>query len=137
VSYLLDTCTITELWKPNPSEAVIAWLDEQDEETLFLSALTLGEIQKGIERVTGTRKSSSLRKSLRELQERFGARVLPVSREVAIRWGELSARRDIIGRPLSVVDGLIAATSLCQSLALVTRNVRDFEHMDLGLVSPW
>jgi toxin FitB len=134
---LLDTCVVTEHWKPKPTLSVLAWIDEHAEDSLLLSALTLGEIQKGIERVTGTKRAKGLRASLIALEARFEGRVLPASSEVAKIWGELAARREKAGRPLAVIDGLLAATCVVHGLELVTRNVRDFEGLSLHIINPW
>jgi toxin FitB len=137
VRALLDTCVVTEHWKLKPALSVIAWVDEQVEDNLLVSALTLGEIQKGIERATGTKRAKGLRASLLALETRFEGRVLPATSEVAKTWGELTARRERSGRPLAVVDGLLAATCIVHGLALVTRNIRHFEDLSLQLVNPW
>jgi toxin FitB len=134
---LLDTCVVTEHWKPKPMISVTEWIDQQGEDTLLLSALTLGEIQKGIERVTGTKRAKGLRASLQALEERFEGRVLPVSSEITKLWGELSARREKLGRPIAVVDGLLAATCIVHGLTMVTRNVRDFQDLSLQVINPW
>jgi toxin FitB len=134
---LLDTCVVTEHWKPKPMLSVSAWIDEQGEDKLLLSALTLGEIQKGIERVTGTKRAEGLRASLQALEARFEGRILPANSEITKVWGELAARREKSGHPLAVVDGLLAATCIVHGLAMVTRNVRDFEDLSLQLINPW
>jgi toxin FitB len=134
---LLDTCVVTEHWKPRPTLSVTAWIDEQEEDDLVLSALTLGEIQKGIERVSGTKRAKGLKVSLLALESRFEGRILPATSEVVKVWGELAARREKSGRPLAVVDGLLAATCIVHGLAMVTRNVRDLENLSLQLINPW
>src|SRR5262245_11034438 len=121
MGFLLDTCLISEVWKPKPNEGVMEWLRGSVEEELFLSVLSLGEIKKGIEKLPdGTRKSRLLRDYVL-LRSRFSARVLAITDVTAERWGDLSAHAQRSGQHLHVVDGLVAATALVVGLTLVTR----------------
>jgi predicted nucleic acid-binding protein len=137
MSYLLDTCVVSEPWKPSPSRAVLAWLGDTLEEELLVSVLTLGEIQKGIARLVEGRKKERLTHDYALLRSRFSGRVLPVNAAVAERWGELSASAARAGRALHVVDGLLAATALVHGHTLVTRNVDDFASTPVPVLDPW
>lgn len=137
MAFLLDTCVISEAWKPAPNAGVREWLEDSYEDELFLSALSLGEITKGIERLPDGKKKTRLAKDFALLRSRFSSRVLPVTDVVAERWGELSAGAEAAGRHLHVVDGLIAATAWTFGLTLVTRKVKDFEVAPVPVANPW
>lgn len=105
---------------------------------LCLSALSLGELKRGIEKLAAGKRKSFLQKWLAEhIVERFGDRVLPVSAEIGQLWGELQAQLDKKGKPIPAIDGLIAATALHHRLAVVTRNTRDMEESGVALLNPW
>ena len=136
--YLLDTCVLSELTKRRPEPAVIEWVDAVDEASLFISVITVGEIRKGIARLAHSARRGELETWLEmDLLGRFANRILPFDVETLLFWGALTARLEGEGRPLPAVDSLIAATSLHNHLALVTRNVKDFEGTGLVIVNPW
>lgn len=136
--FLLDTNCISEAVSPRPETRVLAWLDGTDEGLLYLSALTLGEIRKGIAGLAPGRRRSQLESWLeRELPARFAGRVLPVDTAVADRWGLLMADAKRAGRLLGSIDALLAATALHFDLTLVTRNVSDFSQSLVSLLNPW
>ena len=137
MSYLLDTCLLSEVWKPKPNQGVLDWLGASREDELFLSVLTLGEIKKGIARLPSGKRKTALGRDYALLRSRFSSRVLGVTETVAETWGELSAHAARDGRHLHVVDGLLAATALVAGLAVVTRNGADFAVTPVPLVDPW
>jgi len=138
VSFLLDTSVISELVKKNPRRQVVDWIDGQEESTLFLSALTVGELEKGIAKLPASaRKRKLLSWVRRDLAERFGGRLLPIDVRVAARWGAITGESEKRGRPLPVIDSLIAATALVHDLQIVTRNIRDFERCGVACVNLW
>lgn len=132
--FLLDTMIISDLAKKNSNPGVSAWLAGQKLEELFISVITLGEIRRGI--VMQENKNPVFAMRLQEwfdtLQDTYGDRILPISREVALLWGEVSAK---IGNAES--DILIAATALHYDLTVVTRNVRHFEKTGVSCLNPW
>jgi len=135
VSYLLDTNVLSELRRRDPDANVTRWIADRPVSTLYLSVLTLGELRKGIELLEeGQRKRRLVDWLEAELPVFFAGRILPVDAGVAERWGRLLAFH---GRPLPVIDSLIAATALCHGLTLVTRNLKDFRHPDLAALDPW
>jgi len=135
MSYLLDTNVVSETIRRNPNKAVMSWLDQIPGEALFISVLTLGEIRKGIEALSDSRRREKLRLWLdHELPRWFDERVLPVDLAVADRWGRLLAE---IGRSVPTIDSLLAATALHHDLRLVTHNVRDFDYPGLEVINPW
>ena len=136
--YLLDTCVVSEVTKKRPSKRVITWLEQQDEFSLFLSVITLGELQKGISKLPDGRKRRRLADWVeRDLAGRFTGRVLNVDHEIAARWGELSAEAERKGRRVPVLDGLLAATALTSGMVLATRNTRDAEATGVAVFDPW
>lgn len=138
MSYLLDTCVLSELVKPRPSAGVKQWVDEQSEKSLYVSVLTLAEIQGGVARLPRSKKRSELEIWLHdELIDHFEGRVLPVDTHVAMTWGRLNAGATISGRTLPAMDGMIAATALANDLMLVTRNEADFQATGVEIVNPW
>ena len=135
MSYLLDTNVLSELVRKAPDPHVRQWIAQRPAETLMVSALTLGEIRKGIERAPDVAHRQRLNDWFdEELSLWFSGRILPVDTQVADRWGRLLASA---GRPLPAIDSLLAATALHHDLVLVTRNTRDFEGLPLRVFSPW
>jgi len=138
VSYLLDTCAVSELVKKSPSESVVDWFRVQSEDQLLLSVITLGELQKGISKLPGSRRKTELRAWLdRDLQQRFRGRILPVDAAVALTWGRIQGAAEAEGRKMPVLDSLIAATALAHGLTVVTRNDTDVEASGVEIVDPW
>ena len=138
MSYLLDTCVVSELVRPEPDSNVVTWIRACAEDSLYLSVLTVGEIQKGVSRLEPSRRRTRLERWLREdLRVRFGERLLPVDERISLTWGRAQAELEAQGTPMSAVDGLIAATARAHGLALATRNTGDFRDPRLELVNPW
>lgn len=132
--YLLDTVVISELRKRQPAPAVVQWLSQRVESELFLSVLTIGEIQRGIagKRLDDPLFADALSGWLDALIRNYGDRILPVSTEVVRLWGNLSWRTKHDG-----ADVLIAATALSRGLAVVTRNVRHFDPLGVKVINPF
>jgi hypothetical protein len=130
--YLIDTCVVSEARRHTPQ--AVAWLRAARSETLFLSAITIGEITKGImmKLRTDPTAATSLLRWLDELRFVYSARILPVDDAVATTWGHLMAQRT---RP--VADALIAATAHVNNKIIVTRNVADFADAGVPVLDPW
>jgi predicted nucleic acid-binding protein len=138
MSFLLDTCVLSETARPKPTRKVVDWLASQDERQLYLSVLTLGELRKGIAKLPSGDKKHRLAAWVDSaLVERFEGRVLPVDIRVASAWGEMSGTCERAGRPLPVIDGLIAATARVHGFTVVTRNSTHFADCDTPTVDPW
>lgn len=137
--WLLDTNVIAEVSGAKPDAKVARWLKSQPEHTLFLSILTIGEYQKGIENLPpGDKRRPHLRRAVAALEGRFSGRVLPVSDPIVLRWGAISgAIKRVTGHPPSVVDTLLAATALEHDLYLATRNVAHVAHSGAAIFNPW
>lgn len=135
MSYLIDTNVLSELRKRQPDPRVVAWVDARPPSTLYLSVLTLGEIRRGVEAMSDSHRRLALLDWLEtQLPAWFAGRVLGVDAETADRWGRLLARA---GRPLPAIDSLLAATAQRHGLQLVTRNVGDFQGVEVALINPW
>lgn len=136
--FLLDTNTVSELVSVKPNQRVLDWMDAAEENRLFLSAMTLGEIRQGVAALPQSKKRTRLETWLEvDLQTRFADRILAIDGAVADRWGWIMAQAQVKGMTLPVVDGLIAATALHHNLTAVTRNVSDFIVVGLSVINPW
>jgi predicted nucleic acid-binding protein len=138
MSWLLDTCVLSEYAKKAPAQHVIAWLDQQDEESLFMSVISLGEIEKGIIKLAATDpgRSQKLNAWLARVEQRFGGRILPLDAAAFHAWAQFAGRMKLAGQPLPLMDALVMATAQCHGLTIVTRNVRDFTTYP-KVFNPW
>jgi toxin FitB len=131
---LLDTVVISELRKPKPSSKVVAWLKAHQESDLYLSVVTLGEIQRGVTKARKTDEvfAQQLQAWLMQLELHYADRLLSVTPSIARRWGHLSATLGHDG-----ADLLIAATALEHGLAVVTRNIKHFAPTGVACIDPF
>ncbi len=138
MNYLLDTCVLSEFTRRKPEPKVIHWMESIDEEMLYLSAITIGEIQRGIERLPESARKTDLLVWLNNsLVKRFGERILPLDAQAMLLWGSLTARMEASGQPMPVIDSLIVATALQHNLVIATRNVADYLPCGVQLINPW
>lgn len=136
--FLLDTCVISELATKRPNPAVVDWIDSVDPDSIYLSILTIGEVQKGIEKQREPRRKEALESWLHdELLVRFRDRLAMLDLGVLLEWGTLTGRLESQGKPMPAVDSLIAATALHGRFVLVTRNEDDFLRSGVQLLNPW
>jgi tRNA(fMet)-specific endonuclease VapC len=135
---LLDTCVISELVSKQPNSKVVEFVDSLDPEDVYLSVITIGEIVKGIEKLSKSRRKADLQAWLKDdLLVRFEGNVIALDTDVLIEWGTLTARLESAGKPMPAMDSLIAATALAKKMTLVTRNVSDFEDANVEIMNPW
>ena len=138
MKYLLDTCVISELISKQPDTDVIDWLDNTEDERIYLSVITIGELNRGVEKLPDSQRKSEIQEWFSEkLMPRFAERILLIDISVMLTWGELVARLEAQGRKLPAIDSLIAAIALQNDLTLVTRNTKDFISTDIPLLNPW
>jgi len=138
VKFLLDTCVLSEAWKPRPNPKVMAWLGANDAHCR-ISILSLGEVRKGIAKIeckTGQRQAR-LEDWLGRLVADKEDDILPLDADVIFLWGAIAGRSEAKGAPLPVIDSLIAATAMAHDLAVATRNTEDFERCGAKTVNPW
>ncbi len=136
--FLLDTNVISELTRPRTEPRVQQWVAAQEFGTLFISVVSLGEMEKGFTTMSDLPKRARLETWLeQQLAELFRGQVLPLTQAIAKRWGVFDGLRQMAGRPLAVPDGMIAATAFEHDLTVVTRNDKDFQGLGLSILNPW
>ncbi len=138
MNYLLDTNVISELISKRSNKKVVEWLDRLDSNTIYLSVITIGEIRKGIEKLPPSKRKERIKEWLEgDLLLRFQGRILEITTEVMLIWGELTGRLEKEGRPITAIDSLIAAIALQGDYRLVTRNEHDFQYTGVTIINPW
>jgi predicted nucleic acid-binding protein len=137
--WLLDTNVIAEAGGAKPDRRVENWISSQPEDILFLSILTLGEYQKGIQNLPpADKRRPRLQQAVLALETRFSGRILSVSDEIVLRWGSVSGElKRLTGHPPPVIDTLLASTAIEHSLYLATRNVADVAQSGATVFNPW
>jgi toxin FitB len=137
-SFLLDTNIPSELIRSRPDPRVEKWVYAQDETSLYLSVVSIGELRRGFVTLAVSKRRSELERWFEnDLLPRFQERILPVTHSIANCWGTLDAECSLKGMPLNTADGMIGATALQHGLTLVTRNVRDFAGLGVEVFNPW
>ena len=132
--FILDTNVISEATKPRPNSRVVQWSQIGLEQT-FISAMTIGEIVKGIARLSTGRRRKNLERWLGLLTSPvLRARILPIDDVIGAEWGRLNLR---LRRTLPCADSLIAATARVHDLTVATRNERDFADFGVRIFNPW
>jgi|SRR5665213_3022612 len=138
IKYLLDTVAVSEAVKSSKNNGYMDWLTATDGDRLYVSCLTIGEIQKGISLTTAPKLRQKLEDYLAGLYEAFADRILELNVYDAALWGKLTAKAQKSGKTPPVIDSLLAAQSIRNHMVLVTRNVKDFEQFtELDILSPW
>jgi toxin FitB len=133
--FLLDTKVISELARKKPEPKVVQWIQDTDEDLLYLSVLTMGEIRKRITSHPDAARRVKLEAWLsRDLKQRFGGRILSLDENVADRWGVIIG---LAATPIPVIDGLLAATAFEHNLTFVTRNISDVSATGVPVFNPW
>ena len=135
---LLDTNIVSEVMKVRPAETVIAWLNGQNSENLYISAITIGEIAYGLRILPAGQQRSGLRERFeRFIALAFDQRILAYDEPAARVYGELMGERKALGLPMGCPAGQIAAIARLNHLAVATRNVADFENSGIDVVNPF
>jgi len=138
MKYLLDTCVISEIIRPEPSRKVIKWIKNEDESNFFISVLTIGELHKGIEKLDQSKRKEYLHNWVEnDLKERFWTRIIGIDIETAMVWGKIQGTGERVGKPMPAIDSLIAATGITHHLTVVTRNTSDMKESGIALLNPW
>ena len=138
MNYLMDTCVLSEFTRRVPEEKIIEWVKSIDEDMLFVSTITIGEIKNGIESLPDSHRKNDLLVWLNDgVIGRFGQRILSLDTQTLLVWGGLRARTNKIGTKMAVFDSLIAATALQNNLIVATRNTPDFISSGVQLINPW
>jgi len=137
VRVLLDTCAMAELRRPEGNHTVRQAVAALNDDDLFISVVTLGEIGKGVALLPESKRKQELSDWLIGLDHLFADRILPIDRETAGIWGEVTAKAQQQGVQVPAADGLIAATALRHGLHVMTRNTKDFVATGVLLIDPW
>ncbi|MGJ4911337.1 type II toxin-antitoxin system VapC family toxin [Bradyrhizobium oligotrophicum] len=134
---LLDTNVVSEAMKPEPSPEVLAWLDKQVAETLYLSSVTIAELMFGIGALPRGRRKERLAAALNGLLELFGSRILPFDTSAARHYAELAVKARAAGKGFPTPDGYIAAIAACHGFIVASRDTSAFKAAGIGFVNPW
>lgn len=134
---VVDTNVISEVARPRPDPGLTRWMQQAKENELFLCDIVVMELSYGAERFAQRTASDRYRRRLMDLLVVFRDRTLGLSTDAAVLTGKLRALREGAGHPISISDAMIAAICLHHGATLATRNVKDFEGLDLKLVNPF
>ncbi|MFC5860742.1 type II toxin-antitoxin system VapC family toxin [Acidicapsa dinghuensis] len=134
---LLDTCVLSELNRKGGSSQVRTAVDALEDEDLYISAITVGELTKGVLRLPPGKRRSELTTWLLALRQHYSGRILAVDEDTAELWGEIAAHAEARGKIIPALDGLIAATAMQHGLHILTRNTDDFLATGAMLSNPW
>ncbi len=138
MAYLLDTCAISEMISVKPISGVLEWFQSQSEHSLYLSIITIGEIEKGIYQLSQGKRIKVLEAwLLDQLSPSFQGRVLEIDRKLITTWARMVAELKTKGMIRASLDSLIEATALQHQLILVTRNVKNFQNSQVTILNPW
>ena len=138
MKYLLDTNIISELISKTPNRQVVDFILSIDEESLYLSVITIGEIKAGIEKLDDGKKKEKLLHWLEnELLVRFNNRIIDIDTEIMLQWGCNNTKLKKVGKPLPIIDSIIGSIAQVKSLILLTRNEKDFKNFDIEIVNPF
>lgn len=135
--FLLDTNVLSELRKVSPSPSVLQWFTSISDDHKYVSAITLGEINRGINKLPDGRKRNELISWFDNIQQFFQYQTYTIDTKISLKWGEMTAVMEKKGKRLSTADGLIAATAYIHGAILVTRNTKDFESVPIQILNPW
>ena len=135
---LLDTNVVSEPLRPEPDSAVIAWIDAQPLETLFLSAITIAELRAGVALLPAGKRRSGLQQNLeKRVLPLFAGRVLPFDLTCTPAYAELMAKARAAGVAIATADGYIAAIATTNGFAVATRDTGPFEAAGMAVINPW
>lgn len=137
MAYLLDTNVLSEFLKKTPNENVLRWFRDSDETQHFISSLTIAEIQKGISKLPDSQRKTDLKVWFDNVIKRYQDRILSFDLKTACIWGDTIAALESQGRPLPLMDSLLAANALEHGLTIVTRNETDFEPTGVNILNLW
>ena len=135
---VIDTNVLSETMRPSPSIKVLNWLNEQDTSSLYLTSITLGEIEYGLEILPdGARRQALKTRFEGFVTKAFKSRILQHDTEAARIYGVIMANQRSLGRPMSICDGQIAAIAKVKNFSLATRNTKDFKECGINLINPF
>jgi hypothetical protein len=134
---VLDTNVLSEMLKPDPDKHVVEWLDRQEAETLYISAVTLAELKYGAYRLLGGKRRERLLSWIQGVQAMLEGRVLPFDADAAEALATAGVKAEKHGMRVEAPDAYIAASALAKGFSVATRNTKHFEPMGVGVINPW
>jgi predicted nucleic acid-binding protein len=134
---VLDTNVLSEVVRLSPSPRVVGWLAEQEPVSVLTTAITQAEMLYGLESLPTGKRRSLLQAALEAIWGEFSGRILPFDEDAARAFAKIVSARDVLGRPISQSDGMIAAVARSRRAALATRNVADFQDCGVRIIDPW
>jgi len=141
LKYLLDTNIISEFISKKPNQKVLDYVNSLDENNIYLSVITIGEIRFGIEKLDKENQSKKIKILSdwldNDLMQRFEGRIVDIDKQTMLQWGEINGQLQKIGRPMSIMDSLIASSCLTNGFVLITRNTKDFYGFEIEMVNPF
>jgi len=138
LKYLLDTNIISEFISKTPNKKVIDYILTLNENDIYLSVITIGEIKAGVEKLANSQKKDKLLYWLEnDLLVRFKNRIINIDIEVILQWATVNTQLKQMGKPLPLMDSLIGATTQAKDMILLTRNEKDFQNLDIQIVNPF
>lgn len=137
MSYLLDTNVVSETERKRPDRNVLRWLEMTDPGNTYLSALTIGEIKKGVSKLASGRRKVHIQNWLEDVRRQFGGRILPITEQTFLVWGKMMAEFEQKGIVRPALDSFLESSALEHDLILVTRNVRNFQQSSVTILNPW
>jgi len=141
LKYLLDTNIISEFISKKPNQKVLNYVSSLDENDIYLSVITIGEIRFGIEKLDQEYQSKKIEMLSswldNDLMQRFEGRIVDIDKETMLKWGEINGQLQKMGRPMPIMDSLIASSCLAKEFVLITRNTKDFYSFEIEMVNPF
>jgi toxin FitB len=137
MSYLLDTNVLSEPERKRPDPNVLEWLASVDYQNVYLSALTVGEIKKGVAKLGSGKRKAHIQNWLEDVRQHFSGRILPMTENTFSVWGQMYGELEKRGIVRPIFDSLFEATAIEHDLILVTRNVRNFRDSSVTILNPW
>ncbi len=141
MKYLLDTNIISEFVSKKPNQKVLDYVNSLDENDVYLSVITIGEIRFGIEKLDKEHQSKKIKILLdwldNDLMQRFEGRIVDIDKQTMLKWGEINGQLQKMGRPMPIMDSLIASSCLANGFVLITRNTKDFYSFDMEMINPF
>jgi len=139
--YLLDTNIISEFVSKKPNQKVLDYVNSLDENDIYLSVITLGEIRFGIEKLDKEHQIKKIEMLTNwldnDLMQRFEGRIVDIDKDTMLKWGEINGQLQKIGKPMPIMDSLIASSCLAKEFILITRNTKDFYSFEMEMVNPF
>jgi predicted nucleic acid-binding protein len=138
LKYILDTNVISELISKAPNKNVISFMNTIDESSIYLSVVTIGEINFGIHKLkSSTRKEKLLLWLNNDLLTRFENKIISLDTQTMLTWGKINNELKLLGNPMPIMDSLIAVTCIAKNMTLITRNEKDFVNLKLNVINPF